>query len=313
MAKTTVMIAVGRPKTCQQWAEVFQQLQPDWHIVCWDEVGDTVKADFAVVWRPSKQLFLDQPQLKAIFNIGAGVDAIDFSFIPAELPVYRIEDGGMAAQMAEYAVYGALLATQRFASYGVQQQKQQWQQAAPIYRHQWPVGVLGFGQIGEKVAQVMQHLDYPVSTWVRTPRSAPGNIQVFAGAEQFSDFLAQSRILINVLPLTPETKGIINAQHLSQLPVDSFFINMARGAHVVDDDLVAALDSGHLMGALLDVFHTEPLPPEHVFWTHPKVHMTPHIAGVSLREPTAEQIQAKIKAFLQNQTVSGLVERNRMY
>lgn len=313
MKKTTLIIAVGRPKTCQRWADVFQQLQPEWHIVCWDEVKDTVQADFAVVWRPSAQLFTDQPQLKAIFNIGAGVDAIDFSQIPTDLPVYRVEDAGMAVQMAEYAVYGALLATQRFASYETQQAKQQWQQAEPIYRHQWPVGVLGFGQIGQKVAQVMHSLGYPVSTWVRTPRAATNNIQVFAGAEQFSEFLTQSRILINVLPLTAETKGILNAEHLSQLPADSFLINMARGGHVIDDDLVAALDSGHLTGALLDVFHTEPLPADHVFWTHPKVHITPHIAGVSLREPTAEQIQTKIKAFLQNQPVSGLVERERMY
>lgn len=313
MTTTTLVIAVGRPETCQQWADVFKKLQPEWQVVCWDEVKDTVAADFAVVWRPSKQLFADQPQLKAIFNIGAGVDGIDFSQIPAELPVYRVEDAGMAVQMAEYAVYGALLATQRFRPYAEQQQKQQWQQAEPVYRHQWPVGVLGFGQIGQKVAQMMQSLGYPVSTWVRTPRSAPDGMQVYAGQEQLSEFLTQSRILINVLPLTAETQGIINAQNLSQLPADSFLINMARGGHVVDDDLVAALDSGHLTGALLDVFHTEPLPAEHVFWTHPQVHITPHIAGVSLREPTVAQIQAKIKAFLQNQVVSGLVERDRMY
>lgn len=313
MKKTTLIIAVGGVESSRKWAEVFKKLQPDWCVECWAEVQDTLVADFAVVWSPSKQLFIDQPQLKAIFNIGAGVDGIDFSQLPTEVPVYRVEDAGMAVQMAEYAVYGALLATQRFAPYVTQQKNQLWQQAQPVYRQQWPVGVLGFGQIGKKVAQVLQSLGYPVSTWVRSPRTTSSSITIFAGTEQFSEFLAQSRILINVLPLTAETTGIINAAHLSQLPAESFFINMARGGHVVDEDLVAALDSGHVKGALLDVFHTEPLPTEHAFWTHPKVHITPHIAGVSLRQPTAEQIQTKIKAFLQNQAVSGLVERDRMY
>lgn len=310
---TTVIIAVGRSESNQRWVQVFQALQPNWHIYDWTQVKDTIHADFAVVWQPSTQLFIDQPHLKAIFNIGAGVDAIDFSKIPDFVPVYRVEDAGMAVQMAEYAVYGTLLATQRFQSYVVAQKNKIWHKNDPIYKDQWPIGVMGFGQIGQKVAQVLKTLDYPVSTWVRSPRSNIDGINIFSGSDQLASFLAKSRILINVLPLTSETKGILNAANLSQLPDKSFLINMARGAHVIEKDLIAALDSGHLSGALLDVFSTEPLPPEHVFWNHPNIYITPHISGVSLRQQTAEQISSKINAFLQHQPISGLVERDRMY
>lgn len=309
---STLVIAVGRPETNQRWAQVFKQLHPDWQVHCWDQVKNEVTADFAVVWQPSTQLFVDQPHLKAIFNIGAGVDAIDFNQIPESVPVYRVEDAGMAVQMAEYALYGVLLATQRFAPYVDLQSEKKWQQLPPVYRSQWPIGVMGYGQIGQKVVQALQVLGYPVSTWVRSERTCDG-VKVFAGPEQLPDFLSKSRILINVLPLTEQTKGIINAENLARLPTNSFLINMARGGHVVDQDLLAALDAGHLTGALLDVFHVEPLATDHAFWTHPNIHITPHISGVSLRESTAQQISTKIKAFLQNQNVSGLVERERMY
>ncbi|WP_298050012.1 glyoxylate/hydroxypyruvate reductase A [uncultured Paenalcaligenes sp.] len=310
---TTLIIAVGSPESNQRWADVFAQLAPKWQIVCWDQVGHTVEADFAVVWRPSIQLFKDQPRLQAIFNIGAGVDGIDFTQVPDSVPVYRVEDAGMAVQMAEYAVYGAMLATQRFMPYVDQQYDKKWEQQEPIYKTEWPVGVMGYGKIGEKVAQTLQLLGYPVSVWVRSERPSPDGMDLFFGSRSLPSFLEQSRILINVLPLTDETRGIVNNTLLAQLPPQSFFINMARGPHVVDEDLLAAIDHGHLSGALLDVFHVEPLPQDHPFWTHPAIHVTPHISGVSLREPTAQQIQAKIQLFLQNQPVSGLVERERMY
>lgn len=315
MTIPTLLVAVGSPESNKKWAQAFKQLQPTWRVLCWDEVEGRESADFAVVWRPSAQLFIDQPQLKAIFNIGAGVDGINFEQIPPHLPVYRIEDAGMAVQMAEYALHGVLLATQRFTTYQAQQQQGLWAQANPIYRHEWPIGVLGFGQIGKKVAELLQRLGYPVAAWARTarPEADPSAIACFAGADQLAHFLAQSRILINVLPLTPDTTGIINQGLLSQLPPKSFVINMARGGHVVDADLIAALDSGHITGALLDVFHTEPLPIDHAFWQHPLVHITPHAAGMSLLEPTAQQIQSKIQSLLNHQVVTGLVDTDRRY
>lgn len=309
----TVVVAAGKLETSQRWVDAFKQRHPDWQVHCWELVKDTVQADFAVVWRPEAQLFVDQPQLKAVFNVAAGVDGIDFTQVPDSIPVYRVEDAGMAVQMAEYAVQGVLLATQRFTPYVESQKNKIWQRTEPVLREQWPIGVMGYGQIGKKVVQVLQSLGYPVSTWVRSERVAPEGVQLFVGAEQLDAFLSHSRILINVLPLTAETRGLINAKNLAEMPAGGFFINMARGPHVIDEDLIAAIDTGHLTGALLDVFHIEPLPTEHPYWSHPKIHITPHISGMTLRDQTAGQISRKIQEFLQGQSVSGLVERKRQY
>ncbi len=309
---TTVLIAVDHPKSGQQWVKIFQELQPDWNVLEWTS-GLDIKADIAIVWRPSAQLFIEQPQLKAVFNMGAGVDAIDFSVIPESIPVYRVEDGGMAVQMAEYAIYGVLQATQRLAPYVALQKQNTWQVLRPVLREQWPIGIMGYGQIGQKVAQSLTGLGYPVAAWVRSPRQSTDEVPLYAGPEQLDAFLQASRILINVLPLTTETRGILNKTNLLKLQPHSYLINMARGPHVVDEDLIAVLDEGHLTGALLDVFHEEPLDVNHPFWQHPQVLVTPHISGVSLRWPTAQHIAKKATAFLAGTTITGLVQRQRLY
>ena len=309
---TTVFIAVEHPKSGQEWVRIFQELQPDWQVLEWTP-GLAAKADIAIVWRPDAQLFVEQPQLKAVFNMGAGVDAIDFDVIPEHIPVYRVEDGGMAVQMAEYAIYGVLNATQRFAPYVELQQQNTWKVLRPVHREQWPIGVMGYGQIGQKVVQSLQVLGYPVNAWVRTARQAPAGVKLYAGAQELDAFLAASRILVNVLPLTPETTGLLDKTNLLKLQPNSYLINMARGPHVVDQDLLEVIDSGHMTGALLDVFHQEPLPATHPFWQHPRIMITPHIYGVSLRYTTARHIHEKAQAFLTGQPISGLVQRQRLY
>ncbi len=309
---TTVLIAVDKPKSAQEWVRIFKELQPDWNVLEWS-AGLAEKAEIAIVWRPDAQLFIEQPQLKAVFNMGAGVDAIQFEHIPESIPVYRVEDGGMAVQMAEYAIYGVLQATQRFAPYLELQKQSQWQVLRPVQREQWPVGIMGYGQIGQRVAQSLTALGYPVSAWVRTARPSTDGVKLYAGPDQLDDFLHATRILINVLPLTPETRGILNKDNLVKLQAQSYLINMARGPHVVDQDLIDVMDQGHLSGALLDVFHQEPLDATHPFWQHPSILVTPHISGVSLRWPTAKHIHEKAVAFLAGQPITGLVQRQRMY
>lgn len=309
---TTVLVAVEPPKSGQEWVQIFQELEPSWKVMEWS-AGLDIKADIAIVWRPSSQLFIEQPQLKAVFNMGAGVDAINFEIIPEHLPVYRVEDGGMAVQMAEYAIYGVLQATQRLAPYIDLQKQNTWQVLRPVRREHWPIGIMGYGQIGQKVAQSVCGLGYPVVAWVRNPRPQSDQVQFFVGMEQLDDFLQASRILINVLPLTPETTGILCKENLLKLQPQSYLVNMARGPHVVDEDLIEVIDSGHMTGALLDVFHQEPLAASHPFWQHPRIVVTPHISGVSLRKPTAQHIHKKAKSFLAGQPITGLVQRQRLY
>src|SRR5690625_520734 len=309
-----ILIAVQNPDDAQEWADHFKQQDPSWQVRIWTPDTPFTGAHYAVAWQPPARLFAQEKDLKAVFNLGAGVDALGIgSVIPAEMPVYRIEDGGMAAQMAEYALHGVLLATRRFTTYAQQQPKKEWRTHAPVLRSEWPIGVMGYGQIGAQVANTLDQLGYPVAAWARRERSDQTGIEMYGGDAQFQAFLQRTRILINVLPLTDETRGIINKNTLDALQQDGFVINMARGAHVIDEDLLAALDSGQLRGALLDVFHTEPLPVEHPFWTEPGVHITPHIAGVSLRHECTTQILEKLAVLLQGQEPTGRVNPQQQY
>jgi len=168
------------------------------------------------------------------------------------------------------------------------------------------------GKLGAHVAQAVASIGYPVAGWARRSREIDG-VEIFHGAEQFNAFLARSRVLVNLLPLTPETEGIINADSLAGLKPNAVVINIARGGHVVDADLLAALDSGHVQAAVLDVFRQEPLPAEHPYWHHPKVRVTPHISAATLEAEAAEQISEGIRRLENGEQANGLVRRDSGY
>jgi len=168
------------------------------------------------------------------------------------------------------------------------------------------------GVLGARVAQALTHFEFPVNGWSRTPKVLPG-VRGFAGAAQLDDFLASSRVLVNLLPLTPDTTNILNRDHLSRLQSGGYLINVARGAHLVDEDLLALIHSGHISGAMLDVFRTEPLPADHPFWREPKITLTPHISARTLREESIAQIVGKIDALQRGQAVVGVVSVARGY
>ena len=166
---------------------------------------------------------------------------------------------------------------------------------------------MGLGVLGQRVAQALRHFEFPVNGWSRTPK-AVGGLQTFSGADQFDAFLAASRVLVNLLPLTVDTIDIMNQRSLSRLQPGAYVINVARGAHLVEGDLLALLDSGNLAGATLDVFRTEPLPPAHPFWRHPRITLTPHASARTLRETSIAQIAAKMAALERGEQVVGLVD-----
>jgi len=187
-----------------------------------------------------------------------------------------------------------------------------WSYRKPRSRADFPVGVMGLGVLGERVARALRQFEFPVMGWSRGPR-ALDEISCFAGAAQLGDFLAASRVLVNLLPLTPETEGILNRDTLSRLRPGGYLINVARGAHLVEQDLIDLLDAGHLAGAMLDVFRTEPLPTAHPFWTHPKITVTPHTSARTLREESIAQIAGKIAAFERGEPIAGIVDPARGY
>ena len=294
----------------EPWLAGFRQALPGVQIEDWEP--GAAPADHAVVWAPPQQFFDEQPGLKGIFNMGAGVDALLKLQLPPAAKLVRIEDGGMAVQMAEFVSHAVIRHVREFDAYENEESQARWAFRRPRERTEFPVGMMGLGVLGERVAKSMLHFEFPVRGWSRSPRQLAG-VECFAGAAQFEAFLRGTRILVCLLPLTPETAGIMNHVHLSKLMPGGYVINVARGAHLIDDDLIALIDSGQLAGAALDVFRTEPLPPEHPFWRHPKITVTPHTSARTLRDQTIAQIAGKIRAFERGEPVAGVVDIQKGY
>lgn len=292
------------------WLEGFRAQLPGVDITEW--APGAPQADHAVVWAPPQQFLDEQPALRGIFNIGAGVDALLKLRLPPGAVLVRLDDAGMSVQMAEFVCHALIRHFREFDGYEADVAAGKWSYRKPRLRAEFPVGVMGLGVLGERVARTVAQFDFPVNGWSRTPKALDG-VRGFAGVAQLPDFLAASRVLVCLLPLTPETQDILNRDTLARLQPGGYVINVARGAHVVDDDLLALLDSGHLAGATLDVFRTEPLPAEHPFWRHPKITVTPHTSARTLREESIAQIAGKILALQRGEPIAGVVDPARGY
>ncbi len=294
----------------EPWLQGLQAAIPQASISEWQP--GAAPADYAVVWAPPQQFMDEQSQLKGIFNIGAGVDALLKLQLPDAAQVVRIDDGGMAVQMAEFVSHAVIRHFRELDAYEAETRQGKWSFRRPQSRAEFPVGVMGLGVLGERVATALQVFDFPVLGWSRTARDLPG-VRCFSGAQGFEDFLAATRILVCLLPLTPDTQGIMNLANLSKLRPGGYIINVARGAHLVEEDLLVLIENGHLAGAALDVFRTEPLPAGHAFWNHPKITITPHTSARTLREESIAQIAGKILAMHAGKPVAGVVDRTRGY
>jgi glyoxylate/hydroxypyruvate reductase len=292
------------------WLDGLRQALPEADIHEWQPGAPP--ADHAVVWAPPQQFFNEQPALKGIFNMGAGVDALLKLQLPWRARLVRIDDGGMAVQMAEFVCHALIRYFRELDGYEDDVRHGGWSYRRPRERAEFPVGIMGLGVLGERVCQAVGHFEFPVRGWSRTRKQLP-SVECFAGPEEFDAFLAGTRVLVCLLPLTPDTEGIMNRSTLSRLMPGGFVINVARGSHLVEEDLLELLDSGHLAGATLDVFRTEPLPQAHPFWQHPKVTVTPHTSARTLRAESIAQIARKIRALERGEPISGVVDPERGY
>jgi glyoxylate/hydroxypyruvate reductase A len=298
----------------EPWLAGLRAALPEAQVHLWQpDAPNLVSAEVAVVWSPPQAFIDSQPGLKWLFNIGAGVDALLRLRLPDGLRIVRLDDAGMAVQMAEYVCHAVI---GQFRELGVYQQAQaqgQWAVRPPRRREDFPVGVMGLGVLGARVAQALRSFGFPVNGWSRSPKALDG-VQTFHGpGEGLHAFLAASQVLVNLLPLTPDTRDILHRGTLGRLRPGGYVINVARGAHLVEEDLLALLDSGHLAGATLDVFRTEPLPADHPFWHHPRITLTPHTSARTLRDESIAQIAAKWRALQLGQPIAGVVDRQRGY
>ncbi|MEO7952719.1 MAG: glyoxylate/hydroxypyruvate reductase A [Polaromonas sp.] len=290
----------------QPWLDGLQAACPGARVEVWSAGAPC--ADYAVVWTPPQQFFDEQTRLKGIFNIGAGVDALMKLRLPPGVPVVKLDDAGMSVQMAEYVCHAVIRHFREFDGYEADTAEGLWSYRKPRLRTDFPVGVMGLGVLGERVSRALTQFDFPVMGWSRSAKAIPG-VRCFAGEAGFNDFLAASRILVCLLPLTPDTENIMRRESLARLRPGGYVINVARGRHLVDEDLITLIASGHLAGATLDVFRTEPLPSAHPFWRHPKISVTPHTSARTLRGESIAQIAGKIQALENGATIASLAGR----
>jgi glyoxylate/hydroxypyruvate reductase A len=303
-------ITVCLPEKPEPWVQGLQQALPEAEVLAW-EPGQPA-ADYAVVWAPPQSFIDAQPKLQALLNIGAGVDALMQLSIPASTRIVRLDDAGMSVQMAEYVCHALIRHFREFDVYEAEARAGRWVYRKPRERADFPVGILGLGVLGERVAKAVAQFEFPVLGWSRSRKEIEG-VRTYAGEARLGDFLVGTRVLVNLLPLTDATRGILNKTTLSALQPGGYLINIARGGHLVEDDLIPLLDSGKLAGATLDVFETEPLPAAHPFWQHPKISVTPHGSARTLRRESIAQIAGKIAALARGEAVAGVVDPERGY
>lgn len=301
----------------KQWLSGLQSRLPTANIRQWRR-GDTQPADYALVWQPPQEMLASRIELKGVFALGAGVDAILDQerrypgTLPAGVPLVRLEDAGMSLQMQEYVVATVLRYFRRMDEYQLQQQQKLWQPLEPHQHDKFTVGILGAGVLGKRVAQKLIEFGFTVRCWSRTPKCIEG-VTSFVGKEKLPAFIQGTQLLINLLPNTPETAGILNQSLFSQLNANAYIINIARGAHLLERDLLAAMSAGQVAAATLDVFAEEPLSSMHPFWSHPRMTITPHIAAITLPEVAMDQVVANIQIIEAGREPVGLVDVVRGY
>ncbi len=294
------------------WLRDFTKALPELEIVAWS--GGAVPAcDYALVWGPPLELIEQLAAVKAIFVAGAGVDALlKFGDALPDVPIVRLGDAGMGVQMAEYVLYAVLRYFRRFDDYDSQARDGVWEPLALASKDAFTIGVMGTGALGKRVLEALGHFGFPLRGWSRTAKTIDG-VSCFAGTAQLDDFLSGTRVLVCMLPLTPETTHLLDRARLEKLPKGAYIINVARGAMIAEPDLLALIRSGHIAGATLDVFRNEPLPSPHPFWGEPRISITPHISALTVRGDSVRQIAHKINALERGEPIADVVDRKLGY
>jgi len=298
------------------WAAALRQALPGHRLLlARGELADDA-IDAAIVANPPPGTLQGLPRLRLIQSLWAGVDRLlGDATLPAGVPIARMVDPAMNAAMAETALWAVLALHRGFFGYARQQQQAMWRQHPQRRADEVPVLVLGLGQMGGAVARRLAQQGYPVTAWRRDAGRgpAPDPVQVATGTAALHAALAGAQVLVNLLPLTPDTRGLLAADLFARLPRGASVVNLARGAHVVDADLLAALEGGHLAHALLDVFHAEPLAADHPYWRHPQVTVLPHVAAQTDERSAAAVVAANIAALADGAPLQHLVRRDAGY
>ena len=278
------------------WSNGLKETMPEMDVRVYPDEGDVNEVEYAVVWKHPRGILNKYPNLKAILSLGAGVDhIISDPELPEGLPIVRLVDKKLTHEMCLHSLHWVLHFHSDQYLYRIQQQSREWIQQSSVQSEDRTIGIMGLGNIGKAIGDSLINLDFKVVGWGARPKESLGGIEYYCGHEQLADFLSQTDILINVLPLTEDTKNILTKIELAFLPKGSFIINIGRGGIINESDLLTSLDSGHITAVALDVFAQEPLPENNSLWVHPSVYVTPHIAGQSNPGSAARTIADNIR------------------
>lgn len=307
-----LLVKPGR-ETPESWIAAFAELMPDLEVRIWPHYGDPQDIEFAAVSRMPSGALRQFPNLRFIASIPVGVDhLLNDPDLPPHVPLVRSVNAERSGSMAEYVVLHVLRYFRRFPDYQEQQQRRHWERLPQRWAAEFRVGLMGLGALGRAAAERLRPFGFDLACWTRTPHPDAG-IANFVGRTQLEPFLARSDVVVCMLPLTEQTRDVLDARRLAALPRGACLINCARGEHVVEADLLAALDSGQLAGATLDAFRTEPLPDDHPFWRHPRVTVTPHNSGGGRSIYGAMTIAENISRIRDGRPLLHLVDRAAGY
>lgn len=302
----------AEPSRGKIWAELFARKAPDIDFHVWPDIGDPAKVRFLTVWQPPENISEQFPNLEILFSIGAGVDQIDLSKLPKHLPIVRMIEPGLTRSMCEYVLWAVLSIHRDMPAYHRQQQQKHWESLRVWPANKRRVGVMGLGQLGQAVLKQLRLMDFQCLGWSRSERQIDG-VQCFHGEENLKLFLSRCDTLVCLIPLTENTKGILNSELFNQMPRGASLVHVGRGEHLRPNDLIQALDHGQLSEAILDVTTPEPLPVDDPLWTHPRVIVTPHIASMTQPETAIEVVLENIQRHKNGQPLIGLVDRIKGY
>ncbi|WP_300022653.1 glyoxylate/hydroxypyruvate reductase A [uncultured Maribacter sp.] len=295
------------------WKKALKKRLPNTTIEIYPNVKNKEAVDFVICWKPIKNVFEQFPNIKIIQSVGASIQHITASqTINDKSIITRIVDEKLSNDMWEFLLTIVLSELKNIKTYKEQEAKNTWKQHNYKTVDETTISILGLGKIGGYVAEKFAQFGFNVKGWSNSKKQIP-NVKSYNGESEFNNFLKNSNFLINLLPLTDKTKGILNKNTFQKLSKNSFLINVGRGEHLVDADLIYKLDDSTLSGAFLDVFTNEPLPREHPFWKHPKIQITPHIASLTNVETATEQILENYRLFLKNEELINVVSLKKGY
>ncbi|WP_405414863.1 2-hydroxyacid dehydrogenase [Maribacter sp. Asnod1-A12] len=307
------IVIIRQDNKIELWKNALQKADSSLKVYGYLEGHPKDEITMAVIWKHPKGTLANYPNLKCIASAGAGVDYIfEDDTRPKNIPITRIVDPFLAGDMFEHVLAVIFAHLKNLNEYKLDQVANVWEPKEYLRIKDVTVGILGLGELGALTATDLTKFGFKVQGWSRSKKNIE-DVATFSGADEQQEFLKTTDILVCLLPLTPATEGILNKALMSQLPKNAYIINVARGGHLVDDDLIELLDTDHLSGACLDVYHTEPLPKIHSFWNHKKVHMTPHYASVSDTNSVIPQIVENYKRLSTTEKLKNLVDSDRGY